>query len=210
MVETLIADLPSALRHWRRADPVLARQAARHPPESHEWARGRRTGFSSLAGAIVGQQVSIAAADTIYRRLALACGGRVTPQGVLRTGPEGLRACGLSTQKTAYVLDLASRVDSGELSFRRLAAAADEEVIESLTEVKGIGRWTAQMFLLFHMQRPDVLAPDDLGLQLAAAALYGISQKEAKAFLASRGPAWSPYGSLASLTLWHARRVAVQ
>jgi len=134
----------------------------------------------------------------------------VTPVTALNAGPRRLRAAGLSTSKTAYILDLAERVESGALSFRRLARASDAEVVEALTEVKGIGVWTAEMFMLFHQERPDVLSVGDLGIQLGAVDAFRVPRERVKPFLESRRAAWSPYGSLASLTLWHARHRALE
>jgi DNA-3-methyladenine glycosylase II len=206
VVDRLLAQLPDAVRRWESSDPVLARLARERPPRP---VRGpRSSAFAQLVESLVHQQVSLAAGRTIFARLRASCGGRVTPERVLALGPRRLRACGLSRQKRDYVLDLARKVESKELDLRRLSRLADPDAVESLTQVRGIGAWTAKMFLLFHLQRPDVLAPDDLGLQIAAAQVYGIQPKAAKAFLAARAEAWSPYGSLASLTLWHARRTS--
>lgn len=205
MVAPLLADLPLALKHWKRSDPLLHALAKRHPPGPR--GSGRRSAFATLAGSIISQQVSVAAARTIYGRLEAACGGRVTPDRILALPPDALQGVGLSRGKTAYITDLAAKVAAREVDTRRFSRMTDEEVIADLTRVKGIGRWTAQMFLIFHLHRPDVLAPDDLGLQLAAAILYGVPAKEARALLIARGPSWSPYASLASLTLWDSRRI---
>lgn len=203
LVRTLLADLPQAVKRWDDSDPALAALAREHPPEPRPASRG--SGFAALATSITHQQVSLAAGRTIWTRVEAACGGRVTPATALKAGPRRLRAAGLSGSKTAYILDLAERVESGALSFRRLSRATDAEVIEALTEVKGIGVWTAEMFLLFHEERPDILSVGDLGIQLGAVDAFGVARERVKPWLESRRAAWSPYGSLASLTLWHAR-----
>lgn len=206
MVDRILAQLPKALLRWQASDPVLAELARTRPPEAL-WKR-RESAFAELVGALVHQQVSLAAGRTIYARVRAACGGRVTADRILGLGATHLRACGLSRQKRDYILDLARKVKRGKVDLRRMARVDDLEAIETLTQVRGIGEWTAKMFLLFHLQRPDVLAPDDLGLQLAASKIYGVPPPKAKAFLVGRAEAWSPYASLASLTLWNARRTS--
>lgn len=205
-MKSLLADMPRALVRWDDTDPVLAEAARRHPPGPRPSWRG--SGFAALAVSIAHQQVSVAAGRTITKRVVAACGGRLTPANALAAGPRRLRAAGLSNSKTAYVLDLARRVDRGEVDFRRLARASDADVVAALTSVKGIGVWTAEMFMLFHQERPDVLAVGDLGLQLGASDVFGVPREKAKAFLADRRTEWSPYGSLASLVLWEARHAA--
>ncbi|HLE96499.1 MAG TPA: DNA-3-methyladenine glycosylase 2 family protein [Candidatus Thermoplasmatota archaeon] len=200
MVQRLLADLPRAVARWDDSDPALAALARRPPPGPRPGAR--HSAFSMLARSIVHQQVSVAAGRTIYGRLRAACGGRVAPWPVVRLGERGLRSAGLSPQKARYVHDLARKVDDGEVRLRTLPGMDDAEAIETLTRVKGIGVWTAEMFLLFHLQRPDVLAVDDLGLQLGAAYAFGVPRPRARAWLERRRATWSPFGSLASLTLW--------
>jgi DNA-3-methyladenine glycosylase II len=203
VVERILADLPRAVRRWARTDPVLAAMARRDPPRAN-WGR-RQSAFASLVGSLVHQQVSLAAGRAILARLSTACDGRITPKRVLDLGPRRLRSCGLSRQKRRYVLDLARHVDAGTLDLRRLRRLPDADIVDALTQVNGIGPWTAKMFLLFDLQRKDVLAPDDLGLQIAASRAYGIPTSKARTFLEGRRAAWSPFASLASLTLWHAR-----
>jgi DNA-3-methyladenine glycosylase II len=161
--------------------------------------------FDSLVSSLIHQQVSMAAGRTIYGRLKTACQGRITPRRVLGLGPQGLRACGVSRQKQGYILDMAQKAASGALPLASLSRRSDEEVERLLTQVKGIGPWTAKMFLLFHLQRPDVVAPQDLGLQMAASRAYDVSPKATAAFLVSQASKWSPYGSLASLVLWSSK-----
>lgn len=163
--------------------------------------------FAALVGSITHQQVSLAAGRSIYRRVEAASGGVVTPDGILAAGPEDLRAAGLSRSKVAYVLDLAQKARDGEVDFARVATMDDAAIIEMLTEVKGIGVWTAKMFLIFHLDRPDVSAPEDLGLQLAVARAFKVPRARAAKKMVSMAPAWSPYNSVAALTLWHWRHI---
>jgi DNA-3-methyladenine glycosylase II len=148
------------------------------------------------------QQVSVAAGRSIARKVQAACGGRITAQAIRRLSEAELRACGVSRQKQAYIRDLAEKAVNGEVDFRRLARMDDAAVIEALTRIKGIGTWTAKMFLLFHLRRPDVVAPEDLGLRMAVARAYRVPMSRAQRVMDHRRPLWSPYGSLASLVLW--------
>ena len=192
--------LPSAIKHWTSTDPVMAKLAKATPPRSIDAARS--TGFATLVISLIHQQVSLAAGRSITRKVKAACGRRLTPASVLATSPAKFRAGGLSRQKRSYVLDLARRTQRGQVSFRRFPFQTDDAVIEALTRVRGIGSWTAKMFLLAHLERPDVVAPEDLGLRLAAAKAYGVPIEKAAAFLEQKRAAWRPYGSLACLTLW--------
>jgi DNA-3-methyladenine glycosylase II len=196
----LLADLARALAAWEKSDPILARLARAHGPRSMP--RARDGAFSSLVTSLIHQQVSVAAGRTITLRVKAACGGRITPHAIARLLPRTLRAAGLSRQKQSYVLDLAQRTLSGELNFRRISRMSDQAAIEALTQVRGVGTWTARMFLLFHMERPDVVAPEDLGLRMAVSRAYRVPEKKAAEFLIERSAVWRPYGSLASLVLW--------
>jgi len=158
--------------------------------------------FTALAGAIVGQQLSTKAAETIWRRFAAL--GPVTPQAVLGLDIEELRAAGLSGAKTRYVRDLAEHFATGELDPVRLDALSDEEVIAEVTRVKGVGRWTAEMFLVFSLARPDVLALDDGGLLRSGGWALGLGRTATGPELGEAGEAWRPYRSVASLYLWGA------
>ncbi|MEA3190943.1 MAG: DNA-3-methyladenine glycosylase [Thermoplasmata archaeon] len=163
-------------------------------------------GFAALVTSIVHQQVSLAAGRTITANLVKTLGGKVTPRRVLNRDALELRQAGLSRAKAAYILDLAQRTQSKEVDFAAFSAMADDAVADSLVAVKGIGVWTAKMFLMFHLQRPDVLAPEDLGLRLAVANTYGVAPEDAAAFMREQGPAWSPYCSVAARVLWQSRR----
>lgn len=152
--------------------------------------------FQTLAGSIISQQLSVKAADTIERRV-LEIVPSFTPDGFLSVAFDALRGAGLSTAKTRYIIELAHRVNDGRLDFNALAQQPDEDVIAALVELPGIGRWTAEMFLIFGLKRPNVLALGDAGLQRATRLLYG-----ADAELEAVGGAWQPYRSVASWYLW--------
>ena len=156
--------------------------------------------FVSLASAIVGQQLSTAAANTIWRRFEAL--GPVQPLAVLELDEGAARSVGLSGAKARYVRDLAERVHSGDLDLARLDALDDETVIADVMRVKGVGRWTAEMFLIFSLRRPDVLALADGGLLRAAGWALGLGRAATAAELAAAGEAWRPYRSVASLYLW--------
>lgn len=205
MPDPLLDLLPKARRRWARTDPLLAAIAKAHPAPVRSVEFGPP--FEALVGSIAHQQVSLAAGRTIFGRVAQAAGGAVTPEGILAAGPDKLRAAGLSRPKVAYVLDLAEKTRDGIVDFAKIAAAPDDEVVATLTEVKGIGVWTAKMFLIFHLHRPDVLAPEDLGLQIAVSRAYKVPRARAAKKMEKLGPAWSPYASVAALTLWHWRHV---
>lgn len=194
---------PAAIRLWEASDPVMARLAQEHRPNLRF--SGRTSAFSSLAVSLVHQQVSVAAGRAIWRRVRDSCGGRVTPASVLSTPVGRLRRAGLSRQKLSYLRDLAAKVQAREVPIRRFRTMTDTEIVESLTQVKGIGVWTAKMFLLFHLERPDVLAEEDLGLQIATARAYKVPIKRARRFLEGRRRAWSPYSTIASMVLWRSK-----
>lgn len=159
--------------------------------------------YGALLRAIVGQQLSTKAARTIYLRVLDLFGGTTpSPEQLLEASEEDLRACGLSGRKTEYVRDLAAHVLGGELELDRLEALSDEEVIAEIVAVRGLGQWTAEMFLLFHLQRPDVLSGGDLGIRKAIQVEYGLEEMPAPKRVLEIGEVWRPYRSLASLYLW--------
>jgi DNA-3-methyladenine glycosylase II len=159
--------------------------------------------YGALLRAIVGQQLSTKAARTIYLRVVDLFGGSTpSPEQLLEASEEDLRACGLSGRKTEYVRDLASHVLSGELELDRLEQLGDEEVIEEIVAVRGLGQWTAEMFLLFHLERPDVLSGGDLGIRKAIQIEYGLEEMPPPKRVIEIGEPWRPHRSLASLYLW--------
>jgi len=192
---------PQAVDHLRRADPVLREVIDRVGPfePGHEPDLWR-----SLVGSIISQQLSVKAAATIESRVAALGDGEgfPAPQRLLALPEEVLRACGLSGAKTRYVKDLAGKWLDGTLQPERIAALPDEEVIAELTQVKGIGRWTAEMVLIFTLRRPDVLPVDDLGFRNAVQRAYGLAERPGASELQRLGEPWRPYRSIATLYLW--------
>ncbi len=186
-------------------DPVMAALAGRIGPLDHAARRRGRPddAFESLVRTIVGQQLSTKAARTIYARLAALFGDRApTPAELLAAEDEALREVGLSRQKIGYLRDLAARVKSGELDLHALHELPDEEVSERITSVKGLGRWSADMFLMFHLRRPDVLPVGDLGIRRAVERAYALpALPDEDSLRAISGP-WRPHRTLASLYLW--------
>jgi DNA-3-methyladenine glycosylase II len=164
--------------------------------------------YAALLRAIVGQQLSTRAAESIFKRLlAMFDGNGPTPQQLIAADPDALRSAGLSRAKVAYLRDLAERVEDGELRLELLKELPDEEVSAQLTAVKGIGKWTADMFLMFNLGRPDVLPVGDLGIRNAMERLYDLPPKPGAAELIPIAEPWRPYRSLASLYLWTSLRV---
>ena len=202
---TPVATTEAALEHLLGADPVLAALVEAHGPlDSEQRRRGRPAeAYGALLRSIVGQQLSTKAARTIYERLIGTYGGKTpAPEQILATDVEDLRAVGLSRAKAAYLHSLAGHVIYGELELDRLTELEDDEVIAQLTAVKGLGPWTAHMFLLFHLGRPDVLPVGDLGVRRAVQLAYGMEELPSVAELAQIAEPWRPYRSLASLYLW--------
>jgi len=159
--------------------------------------------YGALLRAIVGQQLSTKAARTIYLRVLDVFGGATpSPEQLLEAREEDLRGAGLSGRKVEYVRDLAAHVLSGELELDRLEELGDEEAIEEIVAVRGLGRWTAEMFLLFHLERPDVLSGGDLGIRKAIQLEYGLEEMPTPERVLEIGTPWSPNRSLASLYLW--------
>ena len=190
-----------ARAHLRRVDPVLAKvMDAVGPYRPKDGTGGAH--YLALVRSIVFQQLSGKAAGTIHGRLlALYPGGAPTPAQLLGTSDEQLRAVGLSRQKIAYLRDLSTRVEKGELPLDHVDTLADDELIAHLVQVKGIGRWTAQMFLMFKLGRPDVLPDLDLGIQNAIKRAYRKRKVTPKDVLRI-GARWSPYSSIACWYLW--------
>jgi DNA-3-methyladenine glycosylase II len=174
------------------------------PLDEEERRRGRPLEpYGALVRSIVGQQLSTKAARTIYERLIALFDGRTpTPAELLDADPEEVRSAGLSRPKVSYLRSLAEHVESGELELARLTELSDEEVSEQLTAVKGLGQWTADMFLIFHLRRPDVLPVGDLGIRRAVERAYGLPDMPDPARLTEIAEPWRPNRSLASLYLW--------
>jgi len=188
----------SAKKHLARSDPVLKKLIKAYPNMA---IASRGDEFQTLARAIVGQQISTKAAASIWNRFE-ACSGAVTPKKVAALAPEAMRACGLSGAKVRYIHDLAAHFASGAIRPRRWPAMDDEAIIEDLVRVKGIGRWSAEMFLMFHLMRPDMLPVDDLGLRRAMERQFNRGRALTKEKMRRIGSRWAPYRSVATWYLW--------
>jgi DNA-3-methyladenine glycosylase II len=188
-----------AIHHLKKCDPVLCGIIERvgafrmeyDPPEFH-----------SLAEAIVYQQLHGKAAVTIFKRFTALAGEPLTPEGILKLTDEQLRSVGLSKQKSSYLKDLAAKTAAGALDFSKLLEMPDADVIEHLTQVKGIGVWTAQMFLMFTLKRPDVLPTGDYGVQAAMKKHYRKRKMPKPKDMEKIARAWAPYRSVACWYLW--------
>jgi DNA-3-methyladenine glycosylase II len=186
-----------ARRALARRDPVMAAIIRRHP-KVHLVPRGDP--FLTLARAIVGQQISTKAAQSVWNRFS-GLAMEVSPQRVIRLKKSRMRSCGLSARKCEYIHDLAHRFAGGKVHVARWPQMTDEEVITDLVQVRGIGRWTAEMFLMFSLLRPDVLPLDDLGLQKAIRISYAKPRMSART-MARIGETWRPWRTVASWYLW--------
>jgi DNA-3-methyladenine glycosylase II len=198
-------DVETGTRQLRRKDPVMRELIKRLGPLDLEARRRGRPAdaYGALLRSIVGQQLSTKAARSIYERVTALFGGTTpSPDELLAIDPETLRGAGLSRAKVAYMRSLAEHVLSGELELERLNELSDEEIVAELTAVKGLGVWTAHMFLIFHLQRPDVLPVGDLGVRNAAREVYGLKELPTAAELTELGEPWRPHRSLAALYLW--------
>ena len=191
--------------YWREAsdelaagDPVMAGFVELYSGDSLV-SRGDPCG--TLVRSIVGQQISVKAADSIWVRFSATLPA-IEPEAILAVSSETLRACGLSARKVEYISDLARHFSSGQIHVNRLDAMSDAEIIAELTAVRGIGVWTAEMFLIFNQLRPDVYPLDDIGLQRAVALHYFGGERLARKHLAEAGERWRPWRSVATWYLW--------
>jgi len=188
-----------AVAHLKKSDPILRAIIERvgscrmefSPPEFH-----------SLAEAIVYQQLNGKAALTIFNRFAALAGEPLTPQGILKLTEAQMRSAGLSKQKSSYLKDMAERAARGDLDFSRLPALIDDEVIQHLTQVKGVGVWTAHMFLMFSLRRPDVLPTGDFGIRMAMKKHYKKRKLPTPVQMEKIAKLWAPYRSVACWYLW--------
>lgn len=189
---------PEAKAQLSRRDRVMKKLILAHPDAT---LRTRGDAFQTLARSIVGQQISVKAAQAVWDRFALALGA-VTPASVAALDEQAMRACGLSRMKVVYLKDLALHFDRQLVRPRRWVRMDDEAVIEDLVRVKGLGRWTVEMFLIFHMMRPNVLPVGDLGLQRAMERLYNRGDPLSKEEMRRIGARWQPWSSVATWYLW--------
>ena len=187
-----------AKRALTRRDPVLAGVIRAHPRIA---LRYRGDPFFTLARSIVGQQISVKAAASIWGRL-IALAPEMRPEQILDVRPRRLLSCGLSTRKAEYIADLARHFSNGDLHVAAWPTMDDEAVIEELVQVRGIGRWTAEMFLIFNLLRPNVLPLDDLGLQRAVCLHYFAGRRVSPRTIRKVAGVWSPWRSVATWYLW--------
>lgn len=188
-----------ALLHLKKSDPVMRAIIERIGPCKMQFGEPK---FHSLAEAIVYQQLNGKAAATIFKRFAALAGDPLTPKGILKLTPEQMRSAGLSKQKTSYLFDMAERTNRGELDFSRLPDLPDEKVIEHLTQVKGVGVWTAHMFLMFTLRRPNILPTGDYGIRAAMMKNYKKRKMPKPEMMEKIAKPWAPYRSIACWYLW--------
>ncbi len=191
--------MKEAIEHLRRSDPILSEIIGRVGDYGMKF---RDPDFETLVKSIVYQQLSGRVASVIFARLAAAVKGQVTPENILKLRPSRMRTLGLSTQKTAYIRDLARHTRDGRLLFEELPQLADADAIGRLTQVKGIGEWTAHMFLMFALRRPDILPVGDLGIRNAIRRAYGTAELPTPEEMERIAQPWRPYCTIASWYLW--------
>jgi DNA-3-methyladenine glycosylase II len=198
--------LKAARGELAASDPAMAKLIERL---GHRSVAQRRRGepkpdaYGALLRTVVGQQVSSKAARAIYGRVLDLFGGKTpSPRQILAASEAELRGAGLSGRKVEYIRDLAAHVESGELELDRLEELSDEEVIEEIVAVRGFGRWSAEMFLIFHLERPDVISGGDLGIRKAIQLAHGMKEMPTPAEVEEIGERWKPHRSLASIYLW--------
>lgn len=191
--------------YWQQAcqalsacDPVMRQLIAQFPGAMLE---SRGCAFTTLARSIVGQQISVKAAESVWQRV-IAAIPDITPQAIIAAEHALLRSCGLSTRKAVYLQDLSQHFTAGNLRETAWESMHDEAIIKQLIQIKGIGRWTAEMFLIFHLQRPDVLPLDDIGLQRAISQHYLNQQAADKNTIIELAKPWQPWRSVATWYLW--------
>ncbi len=202
--EPIVADdfWDDACRHLAKRDRVMKKLIPRLGEGRLE---SRGDAFTTLARSIVGQQISVKAAQAVWDRFVALTAGpvqRLAPQAVLALEAAQIRTAGLSARKVEYLCDLAEHFESGEVSPQRWDAMDDEAIIEELVAIRGIGRWTAEMFLIFHLQRPNVLPLDDVGLIKGISVNYFSGEPVSRAEAREVGDAWAPYRSVATWYIW--------
>ena len=191
-----------ACKHLAKRDRVMKKLI---PQFGEARVHSRGDAFTTLARALVGQQISVQAAQAVWERVAMHCGAsqaRLRPSNVSAQSAEALRAAGLSARKSEYLLDLARHFESGQVHVNQWQAMDDEAIIDELVAIRGIGRWTAEMFLIFHLMRPNVLPLDDLGLLKGISLSYFSGEPVSRAEARELGEGWAPYRSVATWYLW--------
>lgn len=188
------------LDHLKKTDPILHKIALKYGENIEKKVSDNY--FASLCESIISQQLSVKVGDVIYNRFVTLLNGTVMPQEALKNSVESLRNIGLSQAKAKYILDLAQKVRDKEVHLEKLSEMTEQEVIDELTTVKGIGQWTAEMFLMFSLGREDLFSTGDLGLKRAIEKLYGIDNPS-KELLIEMSNKWSPYRTYACRILWN-------
>ena len=197
-----------ACQHLRKSDPVLGKVIDAVGPFTLKFDRDR---FGMLVRSIIAQQISGAAARTIRGRVEqLVAPEMITPENLRRLSESQLRSAGLSSQKLSYLQDLAAKAADGVIDLRNIGRSDDEQVIAQLSQVKGVGRWTAQMFLMFSLGRPDVFPEDDLGVRSAIRTLYSLPDLPDRATSRAIAQPWRPFASVASWYCWRSIDLAKQ
>lgn len=192
-----------ACRHLGRRDRVMRKLI---PQFGEARLQSRGDAFTTLARSIVGQQISVKAAQSVWEKFITAIGGgpstRVAPRAVLATANDCMRGAGLSVRKCEYLADLAQHFEDGRVHVKQWQVMEDEAIIDELVAIRGIGRWTAEMFLIFHLMRPDVLPLDDLGLIKGISVNYFSGEPVSRAEAREVGEAWAPFRSVATWYIW--------
>ena len=196
-----------ALAHLRTCDPVLASIISRVGEFRMQY---REPAFATLVRSIVFQQLHGKAATTIFNRLLEKAGGELTPDSILKLRTSQMRAVGLSNQKLTYIRDLAKKTKAGKVDFEKLPQLSDEEVVAHLTQIKGIGVWTAHMFLIFALRRENVLPTGDLGVRAAMRKAYGMKVLPKPVTMQRLAKSWHPYCSIASWYMWRSLDAPIQ
>jgi DNA-3-methyladenine glycosylase II len=207
--ESTLVDSPpaywaQACRHLSAKDRVMKKLILAHPKMVLQ---SRGDAFATLARSIVGQQISVKAAQSVWLRF-VALAGDVTPARVLLLAPDDMRAAGLSARKVEYLNALSAEFSQGGLSNIEWAAAGDEDIIRQLVAVRGVGRWTAEMFLIFHLQRPNVLPLDDVGLINGISRVYYSGEPVSRSDVRELASAWAPYATVATWYIWRSLEAA--
>ncbi len=202
MAQRLRFSAAAAYRHLRQADPVVGRLIEEHGPYRPRPAMDH---YESLLRTVMFQQLNGRAASAIQERWMALYGGRYpTPTELLATTDDAFRSVGISRQKTGYLRDIAGRMLSGALDFRHLDQMHDEQVVEQITQVSGLGEWSAHMFLMFQLGRPDVMPVGDFGVRNGMRLAYGLREMPSPARAREIGAAWAPYRSVGSWYMWRA------
>lgn len=208
-----MTDREKALKHFRKADPHFHSATKVHHASLPVTLAGKRTSvalFDSLVGTVISQQLGVAAADTIYARVKVACGGKITPDSIQKVRVPKLRAAGLSGAKTKTLKEIAKAVKSKKLDLLSLRTIPEAEAAEKLMAIWGLGPWSVEMFMMFALGRSDVFSAGDLGLIRAMEKIYGLPKDAPRPSLLKISEKWAPHRTYACLLLWRSRDNAPQ